>query len=385
MPLDVSSNSTAGLSLSWGLYAQLDELRRWRGRMLDGFGVRPVQTPSRTVAALPGVTLIAYQEPDHSSLPILLVPAPIKRPYIWDLLPRVSVVQRCLQQRLQVYLLQWTRPGVLEAGFGLSEYGDDLILAAVNEIRRETGHDRVFVAGHSLGGTLAAIFAARHPARTRALVLLAAPMHFGADVGTFGTMMGTLMRAHLTDALPGNVPGTVLDVVSVLADPQAYGWHPWMDWLRSQADIEALQVHALVERWTLDEVPLARRLVEEVVQWLYREDRYMRGGLYLHGHRTSPDQISSPVLTVAETESPVAPPASILPFHEALSNSEKRMLWYRGEIGVFLQHVGMLVGRNAHRTLWPAIIEWLHEHRDDGATASRSRSREPTHTGGSFG
>lgn len=334
--------------------------------MLDAIGLGPIETPCRPVSVTAGLRLVAYQQPDRSKPVLLIVPAPIKRTYIWDLLPRVSVVQRCLENHLQVYLVQWQPPGDIEEEFGLAEYADRLILACLDSIRDETGQERVIIAGHSLGGTLAAIFSALHPEQVQALVLLAAPIHFGADVGAFGPTLAALMRAHLTDALPGNVPGSVLDLVSYLADPGAFGWMRWVDWLGSQTDQEALQTHMLVERWTLDEMPLARRLVEEVVEWLYRDDRFIRGTLTIGGRSAAPERITARVLNVAERQSPVAPPESILPFHQALRTLDKTILWYNGDKGVSLQHVGMLVGKNAHRILWPAIARWIHDHEGSG-------------------
>lgn len=258
MPFDAPEHLTRAAKLNWGLYAQIDASRRWQGKILDALGLGPVQTPSRIVFTIPGVTLRAYERAVRSKPVLVIVPAPIKRAYIWDMLPRVSVVRRYLENHLQVYLIQWEPPSDTEERFGLAEYADSLILRCLDAIRAETGQQRVLAAGHSLGGTLAAIFSALHPERIQALALLASPLHFGPDVGTFGTMIAALMRAHLTDALPGNVPGSVLDIVSYLADPDAFGWSRWVDWLDSQTDPEALQTHFLVERWTLDEMPLTR-------------------------------------------------------------------------------------------------------------------------------
>jgi polyhydroxyalkanoate synthase len=340
----------------------MDTSRRWQGMLFDSLGWGPVETPSRVVLSTTGLTLRAYGEPDSSRPVLLIVPAPIKRSYIWDITARSSVVQRCLENRIAVYMVHWELPGDAEAEFGLAEYAGSLILECVDAIRAETGQERVFMAGHSLGGTFATIFSAVHSDRVRGLVLLASPLHFGLDVSAFGPMVATLMRAHLTDALPGNVPGSVLDVVSLFADPDSFGWSRWTDWLESHADPDALQTHFLVERWTLDEMPLARRLVEEVVEYLYREDRFMRGDLRLGARRAAPQSITAPVLSVAETRSPIAPPESILPFHDALSNTDKTLLWYEGDRGVSLQHVGMLVGKSAHQTLWPKIMGWMHAH-----------------------
>jgi polyhydroxyalkanoate synthase len=35
------------------------------------------------------------------------------------------------------------------------------------------------------------------------------------------------------------------------------------------------------------------------------------------------------------------------------------VLEYAGDVGVNLQHVGVLVGKSAHEQIWPAIFAWL--------------------------
>jgi hypothetical protein len=42
--------------------------------------------------------------------------------------------------------------------------------------------------------------------------------------------------------------------------------------------------------------------------------------------------------------------------------SGARIIEYKGEIGVGLQHLGILVGRQAHARVWPEIIAWLKGH-----------------------
>jgi polyhydroxyalkanoate synthase len=37
-----------------------------------------------------------------------------------------------------------------------------------------------------------------------------------------------------------------------------------------------------------------------------------------------------------------------------------RIIEYPGESGVSLQHLGILVGRQAHADVWPEIIYWLN-------------------------
>jgi polyhydroxyalkanoate synthase len=52
-----------------------------------------------------------------------------------------------------------------------------------------------------------------------------------------------------------------------------------------------------------------------------------------------------------------------LPFIEAMSGQDVRVLDYPGEIGVGIQHLGILVGRQAYAGVWPDIISWLNARR----------------------
>jgi len=118
-------------------------------------------------------------------------------------------------------------------------------------------------------------------------------------------------------------------------------------------------MHMRVERWTHDEFPLPGRLFTEVVESLYREDQLMCGTLKVGERQIGPMDLRSPLLNVVDPRSTVIPPRSVLPFHEAAASEHKRVLEYEGDIGVCLQHVGVLVGTSAHAKIWPAIFEWL--------------------------
>ena len=345
----------------WGIFEAMDQSRRLRGRMLDALGLGRVESPYRVAFTEPGVSLRAYAEGSGSGPVLLIVAAPIKRPYIWDLAPGASVVRRLVREGLRVYLVCWEPPGEEGAGFGLEDYAERLILDCADAVARETGDERMLLAGHSLGGTLAAIFAALHPERLRGLVVLGSPLHFGSDAGRIVRLTGTLVGSGASDAADGAIPGSFLSLVSYLASPETFGWERWLDWLCSVSNDGAMRNHLRVARWTLDELALPRRLFQQVARELCREDRFMRGLLQVGGRSAAPEQVDTPLLAVADARCEIVPPAAIRPFIEAVPAKHKRLLWYEGDTGVALQHVGMLVGENAHARLWPEISRWMRE------------------------
>lgn len=337
----------------------LDDVRHRTGRLLDTLGAGPRLTSSETVVERPGLRLRHFPGAPTGAPAVLLVPAPIKRWYIWDLEPQVSVVGRILAHGLDVYVVEWTDPGPAERDFGLDQYAGRLLRACVDVVCERTAQSRVVLMGHSLGGTFAAIFAASHTDRVRGVALLEAPLHFGPDAGAFAPLVALFPNAGSLRRGTAAVPGSFLNMVSTVAAPMSFQVARYADLLLSLSDPALLATHLRVERWALDEFALPGRLFEEVVQRLYRRDEFASGVLSVGGRRVGPETLTAPMFTVVNPHSRVIPPESILPFHDAAAGASKRVLRYRGDIGVAIQHVGVLVGRNAHRHLWPILLQWV--------------------------
>lgn len=335
----------------------MDRMRQARGRLLDQLGYGPQEAPFSVLHAEAGLKLRKYAGGAENGPPVLLVPAPIKKAYIWDLTPQVSVVRRWLEKGFQVYLAEWV-PGT-GPHFGLDDYADRLLAACHAAIVADTGHDKMTVAGHSLGGVLAAIYSGLHAETVQATVLLESPLHFGRDIGCFAKMIHSTPDARPIAHAYSEVPGVFLNMVSAMAAPQAFQLERVLDRFLCAGNPAALATHMRVERWTHDEFPLPGRLFTEVVEFLYREDQLTCGSLCIRGNQVGPQDLTAPLLNVVDPRSNVIPTSSVLPFHEAAASEVKQVLHYEGDIGVCLQHVGVLVGRSAHERLWPAIFDWL--------------------------
>jgi len=341
-------------------FRNADDSRRRQGEMLDRLGCGPRTTPSRAVHEGRSARLLAYQELDSARPPILLVPAPIKTSYIWDIAPGASVIRRLLAARVQPYLVEWRRPRPGDETLGLEEYADAALARCVTAIAEETGRTKITLVGHSLGGTLAAIFASLHPGRVASLVALEAPIEFGA--GRLEAAVAAAPHASAITAMFGNVPGSFLAWASVNADPATFGIEPWLDLVASAFAPAAHRLHWRVRRWTFDESPMARRLFEEVGEDLYRNNRFAQRTLRVGDPVADPRAIDMPILAVGDPRSRIVPPPSIDAYRTHTGSRDVTILRYAGYRGVMLQHVGVLVGANAHRSLWPRIVNWIGRH-----------------------
>lgn len=350
-----AQTSVAMQALGWW-YEQLDVLRRLHGYAFDSVGLGPDKLACRTVLALPSLRLRHYGTGRGGGPVLLIVPAPIKRYYIWDMSAQHSVVRQALARGLDVYLIEWTEP---EANNGLAAYIAQLLDPCMEVIARRTRRP-VFLAGHSLGGTLAGLFAAYRPERVAGLVLIEAPLHFADAAGAFHRLLdsGVPARAVLPDS--DFLPGSLLSLIGISAAPETFLLDRYLDFLRSLANPDELETHWRVVRWTLDELPLPRRLFDDVVQQLYRDDRFMRGDLHIGGRRIGPHDIDAPMFIVYEPQSQIIPAPAIIAFHHAAGSLRKILVPYHGDSGIAIRHVGALVGSRAHREIWPRAFSWMY-------------------------
>ena len=335
-------------------FRMLDLLRGMQGDLMDAMGLGPNECPYRLDGSGPFWRLRDYG-PSAASPALLIVAAPIKRPYIWDLTPAVSAIRHCLGQGFHVHLLEWT-PAREDAIAGLEEHVHAIAECAAR-ISSTGSHGPPVLFGHSLGGTLAAMCAALAPECTRAMVLLSAPLCFQPGVSRFRDALVALVPPDLSLIDP--FPGSLLSQVSAMASPDTFLWARQADLAASLYEPADADIHARVERWTLDEVPLPGKFVHQVLDWLYRADRFCTGTLEIDGNRLGPAQVPVPAFVAVNDGDEVAPLGSVMPFTSAMP-SEIRIVGYPGEIGVCLQHVGLLVGRVARATVWPELMAWCH-------------------------
>jgi polyhydroxyalkanoate synthase subunit PhaC len=359
---EIASSQAAVTGMWTPMWFAIDALRRMQGDALESFGFGPIECHYDVLAADTHWRLRQYSGGDAHSL--LIVAAPIKQPYIWDLVPGISVVRRCRSHGLRVYLLEWTPPSRGNRNAGLAEYAGRAVGEAVAIVSRAAAGAQPFIMGHSLGGTVAAIFAACTPESIRGLVLLGAPLCFGPA--------SSRLRDGIVSSVPSSfpdmdvVPGSLLSQLCVFASPETFVWSRLTDACLSMSDPHAALTHGKIERWALDEFPLPGKLVHEILEWLFRENRFCSGTLSIGMNTVGPSCLRAPTLVVINAADEIAPAASVRPFIDAMPEENVCLIEHTSEMGV-----GLGSGAALYTQLPPPRIS-VRRSRDSGHVIDRA-------------
>jgi polyhydroxyalkanoate synthase subunit PhaC len=119
--------------------------------------------------------------------PLLYVPPLVNKYYLLDLQPKSSLIRWLVGEGHTLFVISWVNPGPELAGKGLDDYLDLGPAAALAAIAEATGETELDLFGFCMGGTLAAMAAARaEPGRIASLTTIGSMFDF-ANMGQWAT------------------------------------------------------------------------------------------------------------------------------------------------------------------------------------------------------
>jgi polyhydroxyalkanoate synthase len=319
----------------------------------------PPVTPYKVIYEGGKVRLRYYQAAGASSqpVPLLLVYALIKRPFILDLLPGKSVVESLLNQGIDVYLTDWIPPTRTDSWRGFDAYVNGDLANAVRAVRIHSSVEQVSLLGYCFGGLLATMYTALHPEMVDNLITLTLPL----DMSTREIPLFELLdKVHpetldLITATYGNCPAWFLKAGFTAMSPVHHALDKYMGLYRNQDKEGYAEMFALFERWMNSDVPLAGQIFRELTQDLFLQNLLAQNRLRVGGAMTDLRRITCPVLNVIGEYDDVVHPKSSLPLLAAVGSSDAHNLLFP------TGHVGAVVSTAAHKKLWPQVGRWLRE------------------------
>lgn len=159
--------STGGESLVRGLENLVRDLERNDGELLVTLADTEAFSVGENLATSQGnvvyrndlFELIQFSpatEKVHCT-PLLIVPPWINKYYILDLKPENSLIQWLVEQGFTVFIMSWVNPTEAHRNIGMDSYASNGCLAAVREVKKITGENKINIVGYCIGGTLLAL------------------------------------------------------------------------------------------------------------------------------------------------------------------------------------------------------------------------------------
>ena len=330
-------------------------------------------TPYEVIHEEGKVRLRYYQSTASSQpIPLLLVYALIKRPYILDLLPGKSVIQNLRDQGIDVYLTDWIPPTRADSWRGFDAYVNGDVANAVRAVQIHAGVDQVPLLGYCFGGLLTTLYTALHPETVENLITLTLPLDMSVrEIPLFGLL--DRLRPETLEQLTaayGNCPAWFMKAAFSAMSPVHHAVDKYIGLHRNQDKDGYAEMFTRFERWMNSDVPLAGRIFREVTQDVFQQNLVIQNRLRVGTEVVDLRRITCPVLNVVGKYDDVVHPKSSLPFATAVgSNDAHNFVFPTG-------HVGAVLSAGAHKKLWPQVGQWLKEHSTQISTPQRPWSSD---------
>ncbi len=292
------------------------------GKRLDSAAEQQQFVVGRDVAITPGtvifrnrlIELIQYHPATNTVYgePVLIVPAWIMKYYILDLSPHNSMVKYLVDKGHTVFMISWKNPTAEDRDFGMEDYRQHGIMAALNVVSTILPERKIHTVGYCLGGTLLTIAAAAMARdsdhRLKTITLFAAQTDF-TEAGELLLFINESQVAFLEDMMWDQ---GYLDADQMVGAFQL---------LRSNDLIWSRMVHdyLLGKRqplndlmaWNADQTRMPYRMHSEYLRHVFLGNQLATGHYKVNERPVAMTDIRAPIFTVATEQDHVAPWRSV--------------------------------------------------------------------------
>lgn len=344
----------------------------WNNDFIEPIRDTLYRTPSQKICELEKYSLFRYDRStattekggspitEKNTPPVLIIYAFINRHYILDLLPEVSVVRSLLSQGFDIFATDWGTPSAYDKSLTIGHFVNRYIDKSVDFIRNITKSDKVSLFGYCWGGDLALMYAALHPEKVKNLITIATPGDFDLDNSLLAVWTKAMKEDYLLDAF-GNLPGMVLNAAFILRNPIEYS-HKYFHFFEQPRGLESIAEFFATEIWLYDSPPIIGEIYREFAEYCYKQNLLIKSKMMIEGTDDNNNNdiiinlknINMPFLNVVAEKDDLVAPSSSKPLNSALTESYDKSL-----IEFNSGHVGLMIGKNAHKELWPKVGEWI--------------------------
>lgn len=311
-------------------------------------------TKNRVSLELHTLRLRDFSTEDTKSLPTIIdTPYAGHTSMIADYHKGQSFVETLLANGLKRVLITDWKNATLE----MKDYDIDNYLAELNVCVDDLG-GAVNLLGLCQGGWMAAMYAARYPAKVRTLVLAGAPIDTDAGNGPLKRMVKELpisFYEELVAAGGGLMRGQFMLEGWKNMHPQEQYIDKFLELYQHIEDPDYLSKTETFESWYENPIDLPGRWYLQAITQLFKENRFAKGQFVGLGQRLSLANVTCPVYLLAGDTDDITT-------REQVFNTEKLLGTPKNKIEKALApggHIGLFMGARTLLDYWPKIAQWI--------------------------
>jgi polyhydroxyalkanoate synthase len=202
------------------------------------------------------------------------------------------------------------------------------------------------------------LYLAGHPEDpVSSLAVMATPIDY-SQMGPMTAMLcnGRVDPESLIDAT-GNVPADLIRHSFRVLQPTADGTTYVNLWQNLWND-DFVAAHQAMTGWANDQIPFPGAAFLETAKLMFIENRLRTGVVPIGGRDVHLSDITVPFISIIAERDNIVVPAAASGLCELVGSHDKT------ELRLPAGHVGLVIGRAAHKRHVPAMADWLEAHSD---------------------
>ena len=279
------------------------------------------------------IELLQYEPatPTVHAEPVLIVPAWIMKYYILDLSPKNSLVKYLVEQGHTVFMISWKNPAPGDRDFGMDDYVDQGLKAALDAVSAIVPGRRIHGTGYCIGGTLLAIGAAtlarEHDERLASLTFFAAQTDF-SEPGELALFINRSQLAMLEAQMyqEGVLDSRQMGGAFQMLRPRDLIWQPMVQSYVKGTRDPMVDLMA----WNADGTRMPYKMHTEYLYRLYLDNELSSGRFPVNGEPVRLSDVKLPMFVVGTETDHVAPWKSVYKLENLVRSADYTFLLTSG-------------------------------------------------------
>lgn len=290
--------------------------------------------------------------------PLLVIYALINRETMLDLQPGRSVVERFLEDGIDLYMIDWGYPTRKDRFLDFDDHINGYIDNIVDFIRNRSRVDTINLMGICMGGTFSVIYSALHPEKVRNLVTTVTPTNFDTDKGLLNLWLKKIDVDSFVES-QGNLSADLMNLGFLLLNPARLMIDKYVGFMENMDNKSFVENFIRMEKWIFDSPDLPGEVFRQFVKECYQQNKLIQSRLEIGGMLVDLKKITMPLLNIYGQFDHLVPPESCNQLVKKVGSKDTE------DICLKTGHIGIYVSSKCQELFAPKISAWLKQRDQD--------------------